>query len=220
MRRGFTLVSIILHAFVIAAALVAQVLAVGPLPIPHAPLTFIGAMPIQLMDVPAPPPHATTNAPNTVSSDAAPLEPPSDITPETPREPSPARSGLVEGGVPNGVNLETISYTPLPLPPPPAPVSRTPVRLSGMRPPQKVVNVDPVYPYNAKIAHVEGIVILVTTIDTRVRVTDVRVLRSAALLDQAAVDAVRQRVYTPTLLNRLPVPIIMTVTVRFTLQDR
>jgi protein TonB len=35
------------------------------------------------------------------------------------------------------------------------------------------------------------------------------------LLDQAALDAVRQWEYTPTLLNGTPVPVIMTVTVNF-----
>ena len=44
-----------------------------------------------------------------------------------------------------------------------------------------------------------------------------RVLRSIPLLDQAATDAVRQWEYTPTLLNGVPVPVIMTVTVTFTL---
>ena len=37
------------------------------------------------------------------------------------------------------------------------------------------------------------------------------------VLDQAAVAAVRQWVYTPTLLNGVPVPVIMTVTVNFKL---
>jgi protein TonB len=44
------------------------------------------------------------------------------------------------------------------------------------------------------------------------------VLRSIQLLDQAAVDAVRQWRFTPTLLNGEPVPIVMTVTVDFKLQ--
>jgi protein TonB len=44
------------------------------------------------------------------------------------------------------------------------------------------------------------------------------VLRSIPLLDQAALDAVRQWRYTPALLNGVPVTVIMTVTVQFTLQ--
>jgi len=46
----------------------------------------------------------------------------------------------------------------------------------------------------------------------------VRVLRSIPLLDAAAIEAVRQWQYTPTLLNGVPVPVIMTVTVNFTLR--
>jgi protein TonB len=44
------------------------------------------------------------------------------------------------------------------------------------------------------------------------------VLRSIALLDQAAIDAVMQWEFTPTLLNGVPVPVIMTVTVNFTIE--
>lgn len=46
---------------------------------------------------------------------------------------------------------------------------------------------------------------------------DVKVLRSIPLLDQAAIDAVRQWKYSPTILNGAPVPVIMTVTVTFAL---
>ena len=49
-------------------------------------------------------------------------------------------------------------------------------------------------------------------------VTEVKVLRSVPLLDDAAIAAVQQWQYTPTMLNGTPVPIIMTVTVNFTLQ--
>jgi periplasmic protein TonB len=48
-------------------------------------------------------------------------------------------------------------------------------------------------------------------------VQDARVLRSIPLLDAAALDAVKQWEFTPTLLNGVPVPVIMTVTVQFTL---
>ena len=60
--------------------------------------------------------------------------------------------------------------------------------------------------------------ILETVIGTTGAVEDVRVLRSVPLLDDAAITAVRQWRYTPTLLNDVPVPVVMTVTVNFTLQ--
>jgi protein TonB len=49
-------------------------------------------------------------------------------------------------------------------------------------------------------------------------VTDTKVVRSIPLLDQAALDAVRQWEYTPTLLNGVPVPVVTTITVNFTRQ--
>ena len=61
-------------------------------------------------------------------------------------------------------------------------------------------------------------VILEAVIGEDGRVRNVRVLRSIQLLDGAAVDAVRQWVFTPTLLNGQPVPVVMTVTVAFELQ--
>jgi len=48
--------------------------------------------------------------------------------------------------------------------------------------------------------------------------SDAKVLRSIPLLDAAALDAVRQWQFTPTTLNGQAVPVIMTVTVNFTLQ--
>ena len=83
---------------------------------------------------------------------------------------------------------------------------------------KKVKDVQPTYPPIAQSARVQGVVILEATIGPDGRVQDVRVLRSIPLLDAAAIEAVRQWVYTPTLLNNVPVPVIMTVTVNFTLR--
>jgi protein TonB len=69
----------------------------------------------------------------------------------------------------------------------------------------------------ARAAHKEGLVILEATIDEQGNVTETRLLRSIPLLDEAAVAAVRQWKFSPTLLNGVPVPIVMTVTVNFTL---
>jgi TonB family protein len=96
----------------------------------------------------------------------------------------------------------------------------TPVRVGGnIKPPTKTKHVAPMYPPIAQSSRVQGVVILETTIGPRGRVSDVRVLRSIPLLDQAAVDAVKQWEYTPTLLNGVGVPVIMTVTVNFALVD-
>jgi protein TonB len=94
------------------------------------------------------------------------------------------------------------------------------VRVGGaIRQPRKITDVRPVYPAIARSARVQGVVIVETTIDPAGNVGDVRVLRSIPLLDQAAVDAVKQWQFEPTLMNGAAVPVIMTATVNFTLRD-
>jgi periplasmic protein TonB len=226
MRRNFTLCSVIAHAAVITAALVAQQLDVGALPTPHQPVLFAAAdiMPADIQ-LPKPPrrvaPDRTTGTAHAlVSPDVAPTVVPTGVMPETARAGASTASGLIEGvenGTPGG--LDTISSGSAPPPPPPVPVP--PTRLhQGMTAPHKIVDVPPVYPPIAQRARVEGVVILEAVIDAQGRVASVRVLRSIALLDEAAVDAVKQWRFTPALLNSEPVPVVMTVTVNFTLQGR
>ena len=74
------------------------------------------------------------------------------------------------------------------------------------------------YPQVAVSARMEGIVILEATIDAQGAVQNVTVLRSLPLLDRAAIEAVRQWRYEPTRLNGQAIPIIMTVTVNFSLR--
>jgi TonB family protein len=106
-----------------------------------------------------------------------------------------------------------------PPPPPPPPVVQKPVQVGGkIRPPTKVRDVAPVYPEIAQRVRVEGTVIVETIIDADGRVQSARVLRSIPLLDAAALAAVTQWTYTPTMLNGTAVPVMMTVTVRFQLQ--
>jgi len=97
---------------------------------------------------------------------------------------------------------------------------QAPVRIGGdVKEPKKIKHVPPVYPDDALAARVQGVVILEAIIDENGDVFDAKVLRSVPLLDQAAVDAVRQWRFTPTLLNNVPVQVIMTVTVNFSLKD-
>jgi protein TonB len=66
---------------------------------------------------------------------------------------------------------------------------------------------------------VQGVVILEAVINDRGAIERVRVLKSVPLLDGAAIAAVKDWRYTPTLLNGVPVSVLMTITVNFTLQD-
>ena len=65
---------------------------------------------------------------------------------------------------------------------------------------------------------VQGVVILEARIEADGTVSRTRVLRSIPMLDDAAQEAVNQWQFTPTLLNGAPIPLVMTVTVNFTLQ--
>jgi protein TonB len=95
---------------------------------------------------------------------------------------------------------------------------QVPVRVAGeVRPPRLVRRVEPMYPEIARQARVEGIVILEATTDEYGRVRNIRVLRSIPLLDQAALDAVREWVYEPMVINGRPRAVVFTVTVRFKL---
>jgi protein TonB len=94
-----------------------------------------------------------------------------------------------------------------------------PVRAAGdVRAPRLVRRVAPDYPELARQARQQGTVILEATTDIYGRVIVVRVLRSLPLLDQAAIDAVRQWVYEPLMLNGRPRPVTFTVTVTFVLK--
>ena len=81
--------------------------------------------------------------------------------------------------------------------------------------PRTVHAVPPVYPERARSAGIAGVVILEATIDATGTVTAAKVLRGQPLLDEAALAAVRQWRYEPTILNGLAVPVVMTVTVAF-----
>ena len=91
------------------------------------------------------------------------------------------------------------------------------VRIGGqIKAPTKIKDVKPVYPAIAQSARVAGVVTIEATIGFDGKVIDAKVVRSIPLLDQAALDAVRQWEYMPTLLNGVPVSVLMTVTIKFT----
>ncbi len=92
---------------------------------------------------------------------------------------------------------------------------------SQLRPPMPIRKVKPVYPLIARKARVEGVVILEATTDEQGKVKHVKVLRSIPLLDQAAVEAVRQWIYEPMIINGKPRAVIIKVKVNFViLRDR
>jgi protein TonB len=226
-KKGRTVwVSIVVHAAIIAALLVVPLIAPAVLPMPAA-MILAFAFPASPAPLPPAPQIAQRNsAPqatnHSVDINVAPVVAPASITPErampSTRE---ALRGIEDGfgDVTGGVG------EPVALPPAP-PVVRAPdpaptalVRPGGnIKAPTKMKHVPPVYPAVAQAAHVEGTVIIQATISPTGKVADARVLRSNPLLDAAALDAVRQWEFTPTLLNGSAVAVIMTVTVDFRLR--
>ena len=87
----------------------------------------------------------------------------------------------------------------------------------GIKPPERLQFVAARMPPEAVASGVQGVVILEMLINEEGLVSNVKVLRSIPLLDQAAIEAARQWRFVPTLLNGSPVPVMMTATVNFTL---
>jgi len=215
---GSVPVSIVVHLVALFVFVVTPLLNVV-VPVPFVPT------PSWVLAAPKPPPPDVpirTAPPSPVPriSPGAPTTAPTDIRPEPPATPGLAPVRGIEGGLPPGLGFEG-SLTPpevAPLPPPAPPPSQ--VRAAQLPElPRKIVDVHPLYPEVARVAHVEGTVVLEAVLDTSGHVTQLRVLRSVPLLDQAALDAVRQWRYTPSSYYGRPVSVLMTITVRFTLQQ-
>jgi TonB family protein len=134
-----------------------------------------------------------------------------------------------------GVQDPVDPSAPPPPPPPPPPggadmvfvpkaVQHTgdasnPVRIGGdIKQPLKIRDVRLMYPPIARDAGVSGVVVVEVLIDSAGDVAEAHILRSIPLLDQAALDAVKQWRFVPTLVNGEPRAAIMTVTVNFTPQ--
>lgn len=79
--------------------------------------------------------------------------------------------------------------------------------------------VQPVYPSIARAAHISGPVVLQATIGKNGAVKNLDVVNSNPLLDQAAMDAVKQWRYKPWILNGEPVEVETEITVNFDLQE-
>jgi protein TonB len=238
-RWATGLVSALAHTALVGGVALATVSASGALPEPRSVMAFV-------VSAPAPPPPPPPPAPVVEAKRAAKPAARKVARPAAPRPVAPAPiaaplaapDGIVEetgleggeftasrdygfehgvpGGVPGGV-LGGIEAAPPP--PPPAPPRL--VRVGGdITAPRLRHRVDPEYPLVAQSAQVEGVVILEATVNRVGRVEDIRVLRAHALLQTAAIDAVKAWQYEPLMLNGQPTPFVLTVTVSFSLPTR
>jgi len=219
-KRWYTVpLSILVHAALLALLVATPLLMTGALPLTPSVLVFAAPSPPTPPEIPrAPaPPKAAVAATTAAPPSGPPTEAPSTIQPDAPSFAMsvPGRVGLPTGLAEVNVGFPALSpgITPAPV------VVAEPVRPGGqIKVPVKLRDVAPIYPPFAVRAKLSGDVKIEATIDGDGRVTDARVVRSVPGLDQAALDAVRQWRYRPTLLNGVPVSVLVTVTVTFSLK--
>jgi protein TonB len=137
-----------------------------------------------------------------------------------PQEAFAGAMGGVPGGVPGGMiggitggmpNLAAPVMTP-----PVAERPKGPVRIGGdVKPPRLIFGPAAVYPVLASQSHVHGTVIIDAIIDEHGNVIQEKVVSGHPLLIQAALKAVSQRKYEPTILDGAPTPVDLRVEVNF-----
>jgi periplasmic protein TonB len=152
---------------------------------------------------------APASIPKTISSDNAAAAPDLGGVP-----------GGVAGGQPGGSLGGVIggTGTSVPIPPPQQPAAKRILRVgSNLKAPRQTLSVQPEYPELARQAHVWGAVVVTAVIDEHGNVVRAHALSGHPLLIPAALKAVLQWKYEPTLLNGTPVAVEMEVTVHFNL---
>ena len=213
-------VSIAVHLAALVLLFIVPLAAPVVLSVPASPVPpYIKAAAIP----PAPAPPRAASASRAPLQPAAPTGAPMTIVPEV-DQPIAVSAITDPFGIPEApgdTGVLGVVTKPVEVPPPaPAPHPAGPVRAGELLvAPKKLVDVRPVYPEIARSARKEGTVILEAVLDRTGRVSRVRVTKSSPLLDQAAIDAVRQWQYSPSTLHGQPVEVLMTVTITFTLQQ-
>jgi protein TonB len=229
------------QALLIAFALVAPM--IWPQAIPH--VVWAATLVPPTPPPPPPPPgepRAMPRAPTTgtqITGQTILLPTQIPATPMTIVEEPPeiAGGGGVPGGVPGGIangvpggllsdilaqaRVVPVATPPVvyvaPKPPPPPVVTTKPPRISVIQLATPIHRVDPVYPPLAKQARISGTVELIGVLGVDGRIHELRVVRGHALLLDAAMAAVKQWVYAPTMLNGQPVEVQAPILVNFIL---
>lgn len=198
------------------------------------PLIYTEALPSRLLNSmviapppppPPPPPPApmvkvTPHVSEVVNGEVrAPSKIPKKINMVEEHEAPPPSTGViggVVGGVPGGSAGGVIGGLISSTAPPPKVATPQKVRISeGVSNGNLVHRVEPQYPQMAKIAHIQGDVVIQAVISKAGAIENLRVTQGHPMLMQAALDAVKQWKYKPYLLNGEPVEVETTITVRF-----
>jgi protein TonB len=129
----------------------------------------------------------------------------------------------VGDGIPGGLPNAVPQTVPKPLPPEPVAVAtaktapKAPPRITVLQMAEPIQRVNPIYPPIARTARIGGKVELMGVLGTDGRIHEIKVLSGHPLLVKAAVDAVMQWVYKPTILNGQAVEVQAPITVNFIL---
>ncbi len=226
-RLWTTMFSVVLQAFLIGIMILVPLIYTEALPKQQL-MTFLVAPP---PPPPPPPPAAAVQAVKIVQTDIedgqlrTPTKIPQKVAMIKEEEAPPPVSSMggVMGGVPGGVPggqmggvlggiLSSTSMA--------APKLATPQRVrvsQGVAEGQLVTKVTPPYPPMAKMARVQGSVVLQAVISKKGNIENLRVISGHPMLVQAALDAVKQWRYRPYLLNGEPVEVETQITVNFSL---
>jgi periplasmic protein TonB len=228
--------SFVLHACAGVLLSVALWTRLDPLVLPRKPPAHVMSVSLTMpFEVPSPI-HATTAPPRSAAvpkraqqatlpaapaplakePEAAPIEAPAGIEPESASGSgsllgvSDGVEGGVAGGIPGGVSGGAVAQSAK---------SDGPLQVGrDVKAPKKLKDVRPGFPGPAMAARVQGTVIVDITIGSDGRVQSTQLLKSVPLLDDAALEAVRQWEYAPTIVDGKAVAVLMTVTVHFSLQ--
>ena len=221
------------HIVIIAALIIIPLYTTGTIKLPNYDDTPLVAPPA----APPPPPPAAVRA---VAPHITPKQPkltyklgkvtaPTSIPKTISLDNSAAAPDLggVVGGVPGGVVGGQLggsfgvlggTGTAIPIPPPQRPAARRIVHVgANIKAPRQTYSVQPEYPPIAMQAHIRGAVVVNAVIDEHGNVVGARAVSGHPLLVAAAIKAVLQWKYEPTLLNGTPVAVEMEVTVHFNL---
>jgi protein TonB len=226
-RLSPAVLSIAIHLLVVAAIVIVP-LVVGDQVLPATTdavrAFFVSPPDVALPPPPPPPPPAGARAlkaapavpqPSSEAKFVAPIEVPDTLQPEESIDLGVEGGvpGGVEGGVPGGVVGGVVGGLPTDVAPPP---EAKPIRVGGLvQAPKLVTRVDPVYPELARAARTTALLVLEATVGPDGRVRDVAIIRGQPIFNEPAVAAVKQWRYQPFLLNGVPVPFIVTVTLNF-----
>ena len=212
-----------IYMFIVTTIIIVPLFTKNELPTIYKEVSYVIKASLEPPIPPAPPPVAQPptggSKSDTPNTDTVPTSAPDKVAPkpgELPRwSPIPTCTTCIPDL--NWSNKPWVIGKALALPIPETP-SKEPLRISLSQAPKQLIRINPIYPTIAQSARVEGVVVIEATIDTRGYVINSTILSGQALLNEAALTAVRQWKYEPHKLNGKPIPVIMTVRVTFTLR--